>query len=197
MNLTAMTSTSDDLNPYFDGQLLIAMPGMADERFHKAVIYICAHNEDGAMGLILNQVLKGLSFPGLLEQLAIEEGAARDDVQIHCGGPVEAGRGFVLHSDEYQQDATLLVKDGVSLTATVDILKALARGAGPKKSLLALGYAGWGPLQLDDEIRANGWLQVSADMDLIFSGDHGTKWERSISKIGIDPNKLSQNSGHA
>ena len=118
MNLTAMTSTSDDLNPYFDGQLLIAMPGMADERFHKAVIYICAHNEDGAMGLILNQVLKGLSFPGLLEQLAIEEGAARDDVQIHCGGPVEAGRGFVLHSDEYQQDATLLVKDGVSLTAT-------------------------------------------------------------------------------
>jgi putative transcriptional regulator len=197
MNLTAMTSTSDDLNPYFDGQLLIAMPGMADERFHKAVIYICAHNEDGAMGLILNQVLKGLSFPGLLEQLAIEEGAARDDVQIHCGGPVEAGRGFVLHSDEYQQDATLLVKDGVSLTATVDILKALARGDGPKKSLLALGYAGWGPLQLDDEIRANGWLQVSADMDLIFSGDHGTKWERSISKIGIDPNKLSQNSGHA
>jgi putative transcriptional regulator len=192
-----MISNSDDLNSYFEGQLLIAMPGMADERFYKAVIYICAHNEDGAMGLILNQVLKGFSFSDLLEQLAIDEGAARDDVQIHFGGPVEVGRGFVLHSDEYRQDATLLVRDGVSLTATRDILKALARGDGPQKSLLALGYAGWGPLQLDDEIRANGWLQVTADMDLIFGGDPGTQWERSIAKIGIDPNKLSQNSGHA
>ena len=182
---------------YFTGQLLIAMPGMRDEQFYKTVIYICAHTDDGAMGLVLNQVIKGLSFPSLLEQLGIEEGANGLAVPIHFGGPVEAGRGFVLHSDDYQQDATLEVDGGVALTATVDVLKAVARGRGPKQSLLALGYAGWGPGQLDDEIRANGWLQAPADMDLIFDGDQTTKWDRSIEKIGIDPRMLSDEVGHA
>ena len=182
---------------YFTGQLLIAMPGMRDEQFYKTVIYICAHTDDGAMGLVLNQVIKGLSFPSLLEQLGIEEGANGRAVPIHFGGPVEAGRGFVLHTDDYQQDATLEVDGGVSLTATVDVLKAVARGRGPKQSLLALGYAGWGPGQLDDEIKANGWLQAPADRELIFDGDQATKWDRSIEKIGIDPRMLSDVVGHA
>ena len=182
---------------YFTGQLLVAMPGMRDEQFYKTVIYICAHTDDGAMGLVLNQVIKGLSFPSLLEQLGIEEGANGRAVPIHFGGPVEAGRGFVLHTDDYQQDATLEVDGGVSLTATVDVLKAVARGRGPKQSLLALGYAGWGPGQLDDEIKANGWLQAPADRELIFDGDQATKWDRSIEKIGIDPRMLSDEVGHA
>jgi len=182
---------------YFTGQLLIAMPGMRDEQFYKTVIYICAHTDDGAMGLVLNQVIKGLSFPNLLEQLGIEQDVIGRSVPIHFGGPVEAGRGFVLHSDEYQQDATLEVDGGISLTATVDVLREIARGRGPKQSLLALGYAGWGPGQLDDEIRANGWLQAPADTELIFGNDQTTKWERSIEKIGIDPRMLSDEVGHA
>ena len=186
-----------DQDPYLSGQLLIAMPGMRDERFSKSVIYMCAHTEEGAMGLVLNQVMVSLSFPDLLEQLGIDEGDAGSDVPIHFGGPVEAGRGFVLHSDEYQQDATMEVDDGVSLTATVEILKAIARGHGPRRSLLALGYAGWGPGQLDDEIRANGWLQAPADSELIFGEDYLTKWERSFAKIGIDPRMLSDEAGHA
>jgi len=188
---------NDKNNCYFAGQLLIAMPGMRDERFYKTVIYICAHTEDGAMGLVLNQVIKGLSFPGLLEQLGIDEEYSGATVPIHFGGPVDAGRGFVLHSDEYRQKATLDVDGGVSLTATIDVLKAIARGRGPRQSLLALGYAGWGPGQLDDEIRANGWLQAPADMNLIFDRDQNSKWERSIAKIGIDPNMLSDEAGHA
>jgi putative transcriptional regulator len=182
---------------YFTGQLLIAMPGMQDERFYKTVIYLCAHTDDGAMGLVLNQVIKGLSFPGLLEQLGIDGGVSDRSVPIHFGGPVESGRGFVLHSNEYQQDATLEVDGDISLTATVDILKAIARGRGPKHSLLALGYAGWGPGQLDDEIRANGWLQAPADMDFIFDDGQVDKWERSIARIGIDPSMLSDEVGHA
>jgi putative transcriptional regulator len=182
---------------YFTGQLLIAMPGMRDEQFYKTVIYVCAHTDDGAMGLILNQVINGLSFPSLIEQLGIEEVVNDPTVPIHFGGPVESGRGFVLHSNEYQRDATLEVDDSVSLTATIDVLKAIAGGRGPKQSLLALGYAGWGPGQLDDEIRANGWLQVPADMDLIFGDNQVNKWELSIAKIGIDPGMLSDEVGHA
>ena len=186
-----------DADFYFTGQLLIAMPGMRDEQFYKTVIYLCAHTDEGAMGLVLNQVIKGLSFPNLLEQLGIEEGGKGGAVPVHFGGPVEAGRGFVLHSNEYVQDATLEVRDGIALTATVDVLKAIARDRGPKRSLLALGYAGWGPGQLEDEIRSNGWLQVPADIDLIFGGDQATKWERSIKKIGINPQMLSDEAGHA
>ena len=190
-------TSNNGSDPYISGQLLIAMPGMRDDRFFKTVIYMCAHTEEGAMGLVLNQVMDSLSFPDLLEQLGIDEGNAGESVPIHFGGPVEAGRGFILHSAEYQQDATLEVDDGVALTATVDILKAIARGYGPRQSLLALGYAGWGPGQLDDEIRANGWLQAPADHELIFGGDQETKWERSIAKIGIDPRMLSDEAGHA
>ena len=183
--------------PYLAGQLLIAMPGMRDERFAKTVIYMCAHNEEGAMGLVLNQRLESLTFSELMSQLEIDEDQAPEGVPVHFGGPVEAGRGFVLHTTDYQQDATLEVENGVAVTATVDILKAIAQGKGPQKSLLALGYAGWGPGQLDMEIRANGWLQVPSDSEIIFDIEPDTKWERAIQRLGIDPRMLSEDVGHA
>ena len=188
---------SENDSDFLSGHLLIAMPGMRDERFAKSVIYMCAHNEEGAMGLVVNQVLESLTFSDLLEQLGIEEGVLGDDLSVHFGGPVEAGRGFVLHSIDYNQDATLPVEEDIGLTATVDILKAIARGKGPDQYLLALGYAGWGPGQLDTEIRANGWLHVAADAELIFGRDIEDKWERSIGKLGIDPRMLSDEAGHA
>ena len=182
---------------YVTGQLLIAMPGMRDERFAKSVIYMCAHTEEGAMGLVLNQRLDSLTFAELISQLELDEKHLSRDVPVHFGGPVESGRGFVLHTSDYQQDATLEVVNGVALTATVDILKAIAQGKGPQKSLLALGYAGWGPGQLDMEIRANGWLQVPSDSEIIFDIEPDTKWERAIQRLGIDPRMLSDDVGHA
>ncbi|NQV54835.1 MAG: YqgE/AlgH family protein [Rhodospirillales bacterium] len=184
-------------DPYFTGQLLIAMPGMRDERFAHTVIYMCAHSEEGAMGLVLNQVLDSLSFDELMSQLGVSEEKSKVDIPVHFGGPVEAGRGFVLHTNDFNQDATLVVDDEIALTATVDILKAIAGGYGPRRSLLALGYAGWGPGQLDQEIRANGWLQVPADSEIIFDSDFETKWERSIGVLGVDPRMLSGEAGHA
>ena len=184
-------------SPFLSGQLIIAMPGMRDERFAKSVIYLCAHNEEGAMGLVINQVLESLTFSDLLEQLGIDEGVTDDDLSVHFGGPVEAGRGFVLHTIDYNKDATLPVEGEVGLTATVDILKAIARGKGPRRYLLALGYAGWGPGQLDSEIRANGWLHAPADFDLIFGREFEEKWDRSIAKLGFDPRMLSGEAGNA
>jgi len=184
--------------PYLTGQLLVAMPGMLDPRFTKTVIYMCAHNADGAMGLVVNKLIESLSFPDLLAQLGIESVGIGDQIKIHFGGPVESSRGFVLHSPDYQRDATLVVDDQVALTATVDILKAIATGGGPRHSLLALGYAGWGPGQLDEEIKANGWLHVAADEDLVFGGGNiEDKWEKAMAKLGIDPRMLSDSAGHA
>ena len=191
-----MSDISQD-GSYVTGQLLIAMPGMRDERFAKSVIYMCAHTEEGAMGLVLNQRLDSLTFAELISQLELDEKHLSKDVPVHFGGPVESGRGFVLHTSDYQQDATLEVVNGVALTATVDILKAIAQGKGPQKSLLALGYAGWGPGQLDMEIRANGWLQVPSDSEIIFDIEPDTKWERAIQRLGIDPRMLSDDAGHA
>jgi len=184
--------------PYLAGQLLVAMPGMLDPRFAKTVIYMCAHNADGAMGLVVNKLIESLSFPDLLAQLGIESVGIGDQIKIHFGGPVESSRGFVLHSPDYRRDATLIVDESVALTATVDILKAIAVGRGPRHSLLALGYAGWGPGQLDEEIKANGWLHVAADDDLVFSGvGVEDKWEKAMAKLGIDPRMLSDSAGHA
>ena len=191
-----MSDISQD-GSYVTGQLLIAMPGMRDERFAKSVIYMCAHSEEGAMGLVLNQRLDSLKFAELISQLELDEKHLSRDVPVHFGGPVESGRGFVLHTSDYQQDATLEVVNGVALTATVEILKAIAQGKGPQKSLLALGYAGWGPGQLDMEIRANGWLQVPSDSEIIFDIEPDTKWERAIQRLGIDPRMLSDDVGHA
>ena len=182
---------------YLPGQLLIAMPSMTDPRFEKTVIYMCAHNSDGAMGLVINRAIDSLTFPELLEQLEIDSGSGGDQIRVLFGGPVEQARGFVLHSSDYLQDASLVVDDNVVLTATIDILRAIADGTGPNNCLLALGYAGWGAGQLDSEIKSNGWLSVDADEDLVFGCDLDEKWERAMTKIGIDPRMLSDSAGHA
>ncbi|NQU62573.1 MAG: YqgE/AlgH family protein [Rhodospirillales bacterium] len=190
-------SDDDDAGDYLAGQLIVAMPGMQDPRFEKSVIYMCAHNSDGAMGLVVNRALDTLSFPDMLEQLGITQVGAGQEIRVHFGGPVESGRGFVLHSRDYLQEATMVVDTDVALTATVDILKAIAVGDGPRQSLLALGYAGWGPGQLDAEFKHNGWLHVAADADLVFGPKLDNKWERAMGKIGVDPWMLSDDMGHA
>ena len=182
---------------YLAGQLLVAMPQMLDERFVKTVIYMCAHTEDGAMGLVVNKILDDIDFPDLLDQLDLRPSSGGDDIRVHFGGPVEAGRGFVLHSSDYRQEATMVIDEQIALTATTDILRDIAEGDGPKSSLLALGYAGWGPGQLDAEIQANGWLSVDADPGLIFGYDPDKVWQRALAKIGIDVSMLSGDAGHA
>src|ERR1700704_4779616 len=156
---------------YLDGQLLIAMPVMEDERFARSVIYVCAHSSEGAMGIIVNRPAGSVDFPELLVQLNIVDKANQiklpqnaESMKVLKGGPLDPGRGFVLHSsDFFIEDATLPIDDGICLTATVDILKAIARGGGPKHAVLALGHAGWGPGQLETEIQGNGWLHCAAD----------------------------------
>lgn len=188
---------SDDTPGYLTGQLLIAMPAMPDPRFARTVIYVCAHSAEGAMGIVVNRLFGSITFPDLLEQLDIEAGPAVHGRRVHFGGPVEAARGFVLHSTDYLQDGTLQVDDEVALTATVDVLRAIAEGGGPRRSLLALGYAGWGEGQLDAEIQANGWLHAPADEALLFDDDIDTKWERAIAKLGVSLSMLSGEAGHA
>ncbi len=182
---------------YLTGQLLIAMPQMTDPRFERTVIYICAHTADGAMGLVVNREIEALTFPDLLKQLSIDAEIVDDKIQVLFGGPVETGRGFVLHSADYVQNTTMLVDKRVGLTATMEVLKDIASGNGPKLNILALGYAGWGPGQLDAEIQANGWLSVPADNELVFDPDLDKKWERALAKIGVDFSMLSGQAGHA
>ncbi len=182
---------------YLTGQFLIAMPTMGDHRFERTVIYMCAHSADGAMGLVVNRVASEIDFPELLNQLEIETDGIKNSIPVLTGGPVETGRGFVLHSMDYSQDSTLKVTDEVGLTATVDILRAIAEGEGPAKSLLTLGYAGWSSGQLDNEIQANGWLNVSSDTSILFDEDLNRKWDRAVRKVGIDPSFLSAEAGHA
>lgn len=190
---------------YLEGQLLIAMPAMADKRFARSVIYVCAHSAEGAMGLIINQRAPNISFPDLLERLKIigEDAEAilpegLTSMAIHVGGPVEPERGFVLHSSDYfVPSSTLPIGDEICLTATIDILKALAAGRGPDKAILALGYAGWAPGQLEAEIQANGWLHCPSDLSLIFDRNLEQKYERALLKIGVDPSHLVNAAGHA
>lgn len=185
--------------------MLVAMPSMADPRFAKSVIYLCAHSRDGAMGIVVNRRSRRLKFSDLLVQLEVikQEEAIQlppkiESVQVLRGGPVDRGRGFVLHSPDYGVgEATMEIDDGVSLTATVDILKDIAAGKGPQKAVLALGYAGWGSGQLENEIQRNDWLNCDADDDLIFSADYDAKYDRAMRKIGIDPRMLSGEAGHA
>ena len=190
---------------YLDGQLLIAMPVMEDERFARSVIYLCAHSSEGAMGIIVNRPAGSIDFPQLLMQLDIIDKADEiklpgnaEEMKVMKGGPVDTGRGFVLHSsDFFVKDATLPIDDGICLTATLDILKAIAAGSGPKHAILALGYAGWAPGQLENEIQHNGWLHCPADPDLIFGRDVEDKYQRALNKIGIDLAMLSTEAGHA
>ncbi len=182
---------------YMTGQLLIAMPQMEDSRFARSLIYVCAHTAEGAMGLVINRAVDNVTFHDLLRQLNIMPGQPSPPDPILFGGPVETGRGFVLHSSDYVRDATLLVDREVGLTATLDILKDIAAGHGPRRSLLMLGYAGWGPGQLDAEIQANGWLNTAADEALIFDHDLETKWDKALAKLGVDLSTLSVEAGHA
>lgn len=188
-----------DAGGYLTGRLLIAMPSMSDPRFARSVIYLCAHNADGAMGLVVNRLIDSITFRDLLQELKVEEvpAAATAAPAIHFGGPVETGRGFVLHSSDYAGPDSMPLTDKLALTATVDILKAIASGAGPQRRLLALGYAGWGPGQLDGEIQENAWLCVEADADLVFGDDLDATWNRALAKLGIDASLLSSDAGHA
>lgn len=185
------------LPTYYTGHLLAAMPQMEDPRFERSVIYLCAHNAEGAMGLVVNRLFDAITFPDLLEQLSIETGPKTEQIRVHFGGPVESGRGFVLHTDDYVRDGTLKVRSGFALTATVDILKAIAVGEGPRHSLLALGYSGWGPGQLESEIAANGWLVVPADPTIVFDRELEDKWQRALAATGVSVASLSGVSGRA
>lgn len=181
------------------------MPGLDATRFGRAVIYMCVHSEDGAMGIVLNQVAEKVTFPDLLDQLHVVESdevsslpAQLGAMHVFKGGPVETGRGFVLHSDDYfLQNATLPINDGICLTATLEILKAIADDRGPDHSLLALGYAGWAPGQLESEIQNNGWLTCQSTSDLVFASDIEGKYDQALSLLGIDIGRLSSEVGHA
>ena len=188
---------------YLDGQCLVAMPNMEDPRFARSVIYVCAHSEDGAMGIVLNKQSSDMNFPDLLVQLDIITKSemislpkSAGKVPVLKGGPVETGRGFVLHSADFFAESSLPINDGICLTATLDILKAMAAGEGPLSALLALGYAGWGAGQLETEIQANGWLHCPADSGLIFDPSVDLKYERALSKIGVNLASLSTQAGH-
>lgn len=189
-----ISSDSVDLS----GKLLIAMPGMGDPRFEKSVVYMCAHSEDGAMGLIVNKPAPGIKMDDLLDQLNIPQGDGSKDVRVYFGGPVEHGRGFVLHSNDYQTEAaTMRVDDQFGMTATLDILQDMAKGDGPGQRILMLGYSGWGPGQLEGEIQQNGWLTCDATPEIVFASDDTGKWMAAVRSLGIDPLLLSAEAGHA
>ncbi len=188
---------------FLDDQFLIAMPGMKDDRFARAVIYVCAHSDEGAMGLIVNQTQQML-FPDLLVQLGVldEQEAIRlpppaRDFVVRNGGPVDRSRGFVLHSGDYKVESSLAVSDQICLTATVDILRAISAGRGPRQALMVLGYAGWGAGQLESEIAENGWLTCPATPELLFDADVERKYDKALASMGIDLVRLSGTAGHA
>ena len=205
MKMAKKSTAPASARGFLDGQMLIAMPAMTDDRFARAVIYVCAHSSEGAMGIVVNQPAQNVKFPDLLVQLEVIPASERiqlptmaADVKVLKGGPVETGRGFVLHSsDFFIENSTLPIDEGICLTATLDILKAIARGNGPHEAVLALGYAGWAPGQLEQEIQQNGWLHCTADQDLIFGNDVEHKYERALRKLGIDLAMLSSEAGHA
>ena len=183
--------------------MLIAMPAMGDERYSRSLIYVCAHSSEGAMGIVVNHPAPNINFSDLLVKLNVIPAAdviqlPRGAIKVMRGGPVETERGFVLHSaDFFIENSTLPIDDGICLTATIDILKAIARGDGPASAILALGYAGWAPGQLETEIQSNGWLHCAADPELIFGPDIAAKYEKALKKIGIDLGMLSSEAGHA
>ncbi|MDB5393828.1 MAG: hypothetical protein JWM91_1334 [Rhodospirillales bacterium] len=192
-----MISHPFDAEPtWLNGQLLIAMPGMRDPRFGRTVLYICTHSADGAMGLVINRAFGEIRFADLMNQLGIE-GSSDQDRPVHFGGPVDSSRGFVLHSADFRADQTLIIDDKVALTATKDILQAIAEGQGPDNAIFALGYAKWFAGQLDSEIQDNVWLNAPADIELIFDRELDTKWARAIGQLGFDPAMLSGDAGHA
>lgn len=186
-----------DQSSYLTGRILMAMPGMNDPRFNKAVILLCAHDENGAMGLVINHTLPGIDLSELLEQLEVKDSETVDNVPVMSGGPVETARGFILHGNDFKQEDTIEIDGKYSVTGTIDALKAVAGGDGPDKMLFILGYAGWSAGQLDEELQQNTWLVTDADEDIIFDSSPDDKWNTAIKKIGIDPGMLSTTSGTA
>jgi putative transcriptional regulator len=184
---------------YLEGQVLIAMPNMPDPKMEQAVLFLCAHSDKGAMALCLNKLVSNITFFDLLRQLRIRPSRTLSGMPVQFGGPVETGRGFVLHSPDYaaSNNTTVNVANTVGLTATVDVLKAIADGKGPKHAMVALGYAGWGAGQLENEIRRNGWLTCPADEYLLFGPNLTYKWEHAIRKLGVNPAQLSRDAGRA
>ena len=179
------------------GQVLISMPSLEDERFFKTVIYICAHSSEGAMGIIINKKIDYDLYPDLLQQLGIDKPLGNKKLFIRYGGPVESGRGFILHSDEIMQKDTLSIEKGVALTSTAEFFEDLSEGKGPRNSILALGYAGWSPGQLENEILSNSWMTLQTDSSFLFDDEVSNKWLNAYKLLGIDPNKLSYQSGRA
>ncbi len=208
-NTEQMTKTTPDypsrkVEGYLEGQLLLAMPSMSDPRFERSVVYLCAHSGEGAMGIIINQRATNITVPKLLEQLDITTASTREEairvnaMAVHLGGPVETSRGFVLHTPDYfAKNSTLHINDNIHLTATIDILRAIAMGHGPEHAILALGYAGWAPGQLEHEILLNGWLNCPADPKLVFDVDLNSKYRRALDSMGINPSYLVSESGRA
>ncbi len=190
-------SASVDPLAFLTGQLLVAMPSMADPRFAQSVVYVCAHTPEGAMGLVVNRPIAKPSFDDLLRQLEVEPVPPARRIRLCAGGPVDNARGFVLHTADWTGEGSLRVTDDLALTASLDVLKAIAGGGGPRQGLLALGYAGWAPGQLEAEIGQNAWLSVPAEQQLLFGNDHDTKWRRAMALMKIDPLLLSEAAGHA
>jgi putative transcriptional regulator len=192
-----MTEAKQDQADWLTGQLLIAMPAMQDPRFFQSVIFICAHNPDGAMGVVLNRPIKAPNFPELLQQLGVEPSPPKRELPVGNGGPVDDKRGFVLHSPDWAADGSLEIDDQHVLSANLDILRAVAAGGGPERARLVLGYAGWGAGQLDEEMKQNSWLNVPADEAIIYDTDYSTKWQRALAKLHINPAQLAAGAGHA
>ena len=191
-------SESHESEMNLTGQMLIAMPGMGDPRFAHAVVLLCAHSSDGAMGLIVNKSVEGMALDALFDQLSIESEGESGKTSVYFGGPVETGRGFVLHTPDYRSELSTLEVDGrFSMTATQDILEDIAAGKGPSGALVALGYSGWGPGQLEGEIAENGWLVGEPSQALVFHTDVAEIWPEAMKMLGIDPITLSATAGHA
>ena len=194
-----MEQTSKMENLFLAGKLIIAMPTMSDPRFKRSVVCICAHNEDGAIGIIINKIIESLSFSKIIKQLKLNKNMTKNDYKNHIyfGGPVETERGFILHSADYFSENSTSINSEISMTASTEILQALIDGNGPNKSIVALGYAGWGPGQLDTEIQSNAWLSVESDLELVFSAKTAEKWDMALEKIGVNPALLSTEAGRA
>ena len=188
---------ADDNSTSLRDSFLVAMPNLQGDAFAKSVIYVCTHGPAGAMGIVVNQVVPEVKFRDLLAQLQLPHDSIQVDPVVHFGGPVESGRGFVLHSTDFLREDTVCINKNIGITGTVDILRAISEGSGPNKSIFALGYAGWGPGQLEAEIQANSWLTVPADDDLLFNTGITGKWEKALLKIGVTPVALSFEAGHA
>ena len=187
-----------DGGEFLSGKMLIAMPGIGDPRFERALVLVCAHDSDHAMGVAVNRPVEGLTLPDLLARLDIAGEMHMAPEPVLLGGPVDRERGFVVHTDDYTSgDHTMRVGPGLSLTATREVLEAMAGLEAPRRAILALGYAGWAAGQLEHEIRENVWLTCDADDALIFGDDHDSKWTRALATLGIDPARLSGQSGRA